>query len=382
MIMATTQEIFQEKLQEYLAASKEEKGRILTAVCSITGVHRKAAVRRFRTLQLRPHASRERRGRKPVYGHRMISLIREVWEVSGRICSERLHPIIPEYIRVLKRDDLWRYDEERTILLLRMSLGTLKNRIETFERIKKGGGRGTTKPSDLKEIIPIRRGPWHNPEPGYGEVDTVAHCGYSIAGDYCYTAQYTDIATIWMCLAAQWNKGQEETRASIETIKERLPFPLKGIDPDSGSEFINWHLKEWCDREGVVMTRTRPYMKNDHARIEQKNYTNVRHVVGYTRYDDPRHVVILNELYRALEEYVNFFIPSMVCVRKERIGSRKIRRYDTARTAYARVLDHPDISPQVKERLRQRYATLNPVLLKQHCDQIVKKLLKIKTRLR
>ena len=123
-------------------------------------------------------------------------------------------------------------------------------------------------------------------------------------------------------------------------------------------------------------------MKNDHARIEQKNYTNVRHVVGYSRYDDPRHVAILNELYAALEEYVNFFIPSMVCVRKERIGSRKVRRYDRARTAYARVLAHPDISPEVKERLRQRYDRLNPVLLRQKCDQIIGKLLKIKTRLR
>ena len=211
MIMATTQEILKEKLQEYLAASKEGKGRILTAVCSVTGIHRKAAVRRFHTLQFRSSAWEERRGRKPVYGHCMISLLREVWDVSGRICAERLHPIIPEYVRVLSRDRTWRYDEERTALLLSMSIGTLKNRIAAFERIKKGGGRGTTKPSDLKEIIPIRRGPWHNPEPGYGEVDTVAHCGYTLAGDYCYTAQYTDIATIWMCLAAQWNKGQEET---------------------------------------------------------------------------------------------------------------------------------------------------------------------------
>lgn len=185
-----------------------------------------------------------------------------------------------------------------------------------------------------------------------------------------------------MCLAAQWNKGQEETRASIETIKERLPFPLKGIDPDSGSEFINGHLKGYCDQEGIVMTRTRPYMKNDHARIEQKNYTNVRHVVGYVRLDDPRHVAILNKLYAVLEEYVNFFVPSMVCVRKERIGSRKIRRYDVARTAYARVLAHPDISLHVKEQLRQRYDRLNPMILKQNCDQIIGKLLKIKTRLR
>lgn len=379
MNMVTKQEIFKEKLQEYLQASKKEKGRILDAVCSIIGVHRKAAIRRLKTLQSKPYYEKKRRGRKRVYGHSLISLIRVLWNASGRICAERLHPIIPEYIRVLKRDEMWQYDEERTILLLRMSLGTLKNRIETFERVKKGGGRGTTKPSHLKEIIPIRRGPWENPPPGKGEIDTVAHCGYTISGDFAYTVQYTDIATIWTCLAGQWNKGEEETRKSIEHIASRLPFPLKGIDPDSGSEFINWHLKKWCDRHGIEMTRTRPYMKNDHARIEQKNYANVRHVVGYTRFDDVRHAAILNELYDALEDYINFFLPSQKCLEKIRIGSRKIRKYDTAQTAYQRARAHPDISESVKEHLQRKYATLNPLFLKQKCDRIIKKLFTIRS---
>ncbi|MBI2053433.1 MAG: hypothetical protein HYT41_01675 [Candidatus Sungbacteria bacterium] len=380
--MATKQEVFKEKLAQYLAAGKEEKGRILTAICSVTGVHRKAAIRRFRTLQLHPDTGKGRRGRKQVYGHHITSLVRELWEMSGRICAQRLHPVMPEYIRILKRDGMWRYDEERTNLLLVASIATIKRRIDSFERIKKGGGRGTTKPPHLKEVIPIRRGPWQNPPPGKGEVDTVAHCGYTLSGDFCYTVQYTDIATVWMGLAGQWNKGEEETRKSIERIKERLPFPLRGIDPDSGSEFVNWHLKEWCDAQGVEMTRTRPYMKNDHARIEQKNYTNVRHVVGYTRFDDPRHAGLLNELYDILENYVNFFIPSMVCVKKERIGSRMIRRYDTAKTAYQRVLAHPAIDAMVKEKLWQKYGTLNPLILRQSCDRILSKLFKIKTRLR
>lgn len=382
MIMATKQEIFKEKLSEYLAASKQEKKQILDAVCAVTGVHRKAAIRRFRTLQLFPYSGKERRGRKLTYGLGITSLIRELWEVSGRICAQRLHPVIPEYIRILKRDGMWHYDEDRTQLILLASIATIKRRIDSFERIKKGGGRGTTKPSHLKEIIPIRRGPWHNPDPGKGEVDTVAHCGHTLSGDFCYTVQYTDIATVWMCLGGQWNKGEEETRKSIERIKERLPFRLKGIDPDSGSEFINWHLKGWCDAHKIEMTRTRPYMKNDHARIEQKNYTNIRHVVGYTRFDDPRHVAILNELYDVLEEYINFFVPSMVCVKKERLGSRYIRRYDTAATACTRVLAHPAIDTDVKEKLRQKYATLNPMILKQKCDRILGKLFKIKTRLR
>lgn len=382
MTTATKQEIFKEKLQEYLAADKSGKGRVLDAISSIVRVDRKSAIRRFRTLQLRPRSFPERRGRKRVYDHRTTAALKEVWEAANRICAERLHPVIPEYVRILKRDGMWKHDEETTSLLLKASLGTLKNRLAKFENIKRRGGRGTTKPSDLKEIIPIRRGPWQNPPPGNGEVDTVAHCGYTISGDFSYTVQYTDVATIWTCLSAQWNKGEVATGESMMRIRSRLPFLLCGIDPDSGSEFINWNMKYWCDRMGIRMTRTRPYMKNDHARIEQKNYTNIRRVVGYTRFDDPRHVPILNELYDMLEDYINFFVPSLKCVEKVRILSRRVRRYDTAQTAYQRVLAHPDISFEVKERLRQKYATLNPVILKQKCDRILKKLFKIPTRLR
>lgn len=382
MTMATKQEIFQEKLGEYLGAPRDEKSRILDAVCRVTGGHRKAAIRRFRTLQLRPRFSEEKRGRKPRYGHRITAPLQELWELSGRICAERLHPIIPEYLRVLERDGMWRYAVEETTLLAAASVATIKRRIDSFERIKKGGGRGATKPSALKEIIPIRRGPWQNPPAGFGEVDTVAHCGYTISGDFCYTVQYTDVATTWTCLAAQWNKGEEATTESIARIEEHLPFPLRGIDPDSGSEFINWHLKAWCDRRGIEMTRTRPYMKNDHARIEQKNYANVRHVVGYTRFDDPRSAQLLNELYDRLEDYLNFFIPSMVCVRRERIRSRTVRRYDTARTAYERVLSRTDIPDAVREKLKQKYATLNPLILKHTCDRIIGRVLKLRPRLR
>lgn len=382
MTTATKQEIFKEKLQEYLAADKAGKGRILDAVSSITKVDRKSAIRRFHTLQLRPCSFQERRGRKTVYDHRTTAALKEVWEAANRICTERLHPVIPEYVRILKRDGMWNHEEETTELLLRASLGTLKNRIANFENTKRRGGRGTTKPSNLKEIIPIRRGPWENPPPGWGEVDTVAHCGYTISGDFSYTVQYTDVATIWTVLAAQWNKGEIATGESLIRIKSRLPFPLRGIDPDSGSEFINWNLKHWCDRMNIRMTRTRPYMKNDHARIEQKNYANIRQIVGYTRFDDPRHVPILNELYDILEDYINFFIPSLKCIEKVRILSRKVRRYDAAQTAYQRVLANPAIDPEVKERLRQKYATLNPVILKQKCDRILKKLFKIPTRLR
>jgi hypothetical protein len=282
--------------------------------------------------------------------------------------------MISEYIEVLKRDRVWKYNNQITELLLKISLGTMKNKLAKFPHFKAKKGKGATKPSNLKEIIPIRRGPWQNPDPGFGEVDTVAHCGYTLVGDYGYTVQYTDVATIWTGLSAQWQKGEEATKKSMILIKSRLPFALLGIDPDSGSEFINWNLKRWCDSEKVIMTRTRPYKKNDHARIEQKNYTNIREFIGYARIDNPEAIEILNELYEVLEDYINFFLPSVKCIEKIRINSRYIRKYDKAQTAYQRVLAHPKIAEKTKELLKQKYATLNPKILKQKSDRLISKL--------
>lgn len=374
--MGTKQEILKEKLEAYLRGTREEKSAILHAVTSVTGMHRKAVIRRFRTLQLRDPAHTDRRGRKIIYTKAADAALHEIWNMASQICAERLHPLIREYVTVLARDGMWRHGDETTALLLSMSLSTIKRRIGIFEREGGRKSRSTTKPSELKEIIPVRRGPWQNPEPGYGEVDTVAHCGHTLQGDFAYTVQYTDVATTWTMLAAQWNKGQEATLASIQKMREVLPWKLRGIDPDSGSEFINWHLKAWCDEHSIVMTRTRPYMKNDHARIEQKNYTNVRRFVGYVRLDHPDAVSVLGELYWILNDYINFFIPSMMCREKTRIGSRYIRRYDTPRTAYQRVLEHPLIDEPVKKSLRQKYATLNPKILKQKSDQLIQKLLR------
>src|SRR3989338_7807380 len=377
MNMATKHGIFSEHLSAYCAGSKDEKSRILDAVCKVSGMDRKAAIRRFAVLSKRPAWWRDYRGGRLVYGADVTVALKDVWDIASGICAERLHGNIAEWVRVLVRDGMWRHGKETTALLLRMSLGTTKDRIALFEKMSGRRGRGTTKPSDLKELIPIRRGPWNNPAPGFGEIDSVAHCGESIAGDFCYTVQYTDVAVIWTCLSGQWNKGEIATRESIERINRRLPFALLGIAPDSGSEFINWHLHGWCEWHHVKMTRTRPYMKNDHARIEQKNYTNVRKFIGYTRLNDPESVEMLNELYDVLEDYINFFIPSVKCVRKEKIVAHTTRVYDKPQTAYVRVLAHPTITEGIKDVLRQKYETLNPKTLKEKIERLRSKLRRI-----
>ena len=235
MTMITKQEILKAKLEEYLEADREGKGILLNQLESVTGFNRKAIIRRLKGIQLSDPLKTDDRGRTEVYGPRVTEALKDIWLLFDQLCAERLHPQLPEYVRVLKQTKAWKYSDTVIKLLLLMSLATCKRRIGGFAKVKgRRKGKGTTKPTSLKEIIPIRRGPWDNPPAGKGEVDTVAHCGSTVAGDFAFTVQYTDVSTIWTCLAAQWNKGQEATTESFKRIRSRLPFSLLDIDPDSG----------------------------------------------------------------------------------------------------------------------------------------------------
>lgn len=258
-----------------------------------------------------------------------------------------------------------------------MSVATMKRRIAKFRSYKRKQRQNTTKAGQLITAIPLRTGPWDNPEPGYGEVDTVVHCGDTLAGDMAYTVNYTDIATTWAEAGAQMNKGERETKRTMQTIQRRLPFPLLGLDPDNGSEFINWHLKNWCDTQTppIELTRSRPYKKNDNAHIEQKNGAIIRQFIGYRRIDTPEQVELLNQLYAGpLRLYINFFQPSMKCIAKKRIGSRYQRSYDTPKTPYKRILELKSIDQEVKNQLSAIYGTLNPLILKQEIDTLISRI--------
>jgi len=370
MTMATKHEIVGEFREQYYQGDKEKKSEILDHLEVVTRLKRKSLIKRFRLLQTRRSFWQDGRGRPEYYGADVTAALKEVYVISRGLCAERLKPIVPEYVGILIRTHDWKHREETTGKLLSMSLGTMKDRIASFGRTKAGGGRSLTKPSDLKEIIPIRRGPWDNPPPGKGEIDTVAHCGGTLFGNFAYTVQYTDVAAIWTLLGAQMNKGQEATRQTIAKMRSRLPFPLAGLDPDSGSEFVNWHVKNWCDENGIELTRIRPYHKNDHGRIEQKNYTNVRKLTGYIRIETGARLEILQKIYSVYELYVNHFLPSQKCLEKKRVGSKYQKVYDEPKTAYQRVLEHPGIKTEVKEKLRLEHAKLNPKTLQQKIDAL------------
>jgi len=376
--MATILEVFERYLGEYLKAPKQRKTEILSTVCELTGFHRKAAIRKFRALQFRFVGQSDRRGRPVIYTPDVTTALKDIWEASSEICGELVHPVIGDYVAIMQRDGQWPHQPDTTATLLRMSEGTVKAKVGKFMKARhRRRGLSSTSPSLLKNIIPIVTGEWGDQPPGYGQIDTVVHCGDSLLGDLIFSVNYTDIAVLWHGLAAQWNKGQKATSDSVGRIRSRLPFPLKGIHPDTGSEFINWHLKAWCDHHQIELTRSRPNHKNDNAYVEQKNGHVIRRFMGYTRLDTPKAVPLVNELYILLETYLNHFVPSRKCTSKVRVGAKYRRTYDRAQTPYQRVLAHPAIPDDIKEKLKLQHKELNPLNLKQQVDRLITRIFKI-----
>lgn len=380
--MATKVEIFGEQKKAYWQGSKKEKGEILDAVCRTAKITRKAAVKKFGKLQTRDSAAyRERRGRSTIYGADVTAALKDIWEAGNRVCAELLHPMVGEYVNILVRDKMWKCGGEATAKLRRMSMATMKRRIGKFMRIHRTRkGISSTKPSHLKHLVPIFTGPWKDKPPGYGQIDTVRHSN-SAFGDAVYTTNYTDAATMVPLLRAQWNKGQEQTQQSMAEIKRRLPFPIRGAHPDTGSEFINRFVIAWCQKENIELTRSRPNHKNDNMYVEERNGHVVRDTVGYVTLDCPEAVDALNEVYDVLVPYRIHFVAVRRMVRKERVGSRYRRVYETkAKTPYQRILSHPAVSEVDKSTLNAEHATLNPLVMKREIEKRVGKLYDVQKR--
>jgi hypothetical protein len=372
MNMATKQQIFERYYKEYPQANARRKGEILTCVADVTHMHRKAVIRRFRALQVKDRSIPERRGRPTVYTKDVDAALFDVWGAANRPCGEILYPVIEEYVSIFKRDRMWQHSTDATDKLLAMKERTVKRRIGAF-RTKRGKLKGisSTKPSHLKAIIPIFKGPWKRLPPGHGQLDTVAHCGSTLLGDFVFSVNYTDAATYWLVCRAQWNKGQHATVGSMKEIHARLPFTLRELHPDTGSEFINWTAKKWCDEEHIHLSRSEPGKKNDNMYVEERNGHVVREYLGYIRLDDREIVPVVNEFYEVLCLYLNHFVPVRRTLSKERVGAKYRRTYEKrAKTAYTRTLEHTDVLESVKEALTREHEQLNPLLLKQKLDTL------------
>jgi hypothetical protein len=339
---------------------------------------RKSAIRKFKHLQTKEPTKEERRGRPRYYTNDVTAALKQLWIAGGEVCGESLHPMINEYIDILVRDNDWNHSDEATGKLRAMSQGTVKIRAELFMKAgRTGKGVSATSPSPLKHLIPIFHGDWSQKPPGSGQIDTVVHCGHTLVGDVVYTLNYTDVPTLWVLLRAQWNKGQVATRESLSLIRDRLVWPLLYVHPDTGSEFINWHLKLWCDSDAVKidMGRSRPGHSNDNMHVEERNGHVVRRWIGYIRLDCPETVEALNAVYDVLNPYLNHFIASRRVIEKYEVNGKWKKKYEqVAKTPYQRVLAQEGVSEEHKETLRQEHVLLNPAVLRKEIENRVKAL--------
>jgi len=348
-----------------------EKKRNLDEFTEVTGYHRRSAIRLL-TTKPKPHNhTKHRRGRRRQYGEEVTGGLRVAWEATDRICSKRLKPFLPELIDILQDRGELTVTPQVAQKIGQLSESTIDRLLRPFRHLGMRRPFSTTKPGSLlKAAIPIRTfGEWDEERPGFLEVDLVAHCGESTEGFYLNTLSTVDVFTGWVECQGVWGKGQDRVGGAVHHIAQRLPFPLVGLDSDNGGEFINYHLYEYCQRNKITFTRSRPYKKNDNAHVEQKNWSVVRRLIGYDRYTSRPALEQLNRIHGLVRVYANFFQPVMQLKHKTRNGAKVHKEYDVAKTPYQRVLDAGVLEPQQRLALERQYQTLNPVKLRAQIDQ-------------
>jgi hypothetical protein len=352
----------------YKRANRKEKSIILNEFCQNCGYHRKHAIRALRTFKRFTKPKPKRRGKPSVYNKAtIITPLKRIWLAANLPCSKRLKAILSLWLPFYETE-YGKLPQYVLTALHGISASTI-DRLLKPTRIKyKGRGRSTTKPGTLlKKQIPIKTDQWDETRPGFLEADTVAHCGESMAGMFAFTIDCVDIATTWTEQRAVWGKGETGVLEQIKDIEDSIPFTLLGFDSDNGSEFLNHHLLRHFHhrKQPVQFTRSRPYHKDDNAHVEQKNWTHVRQWLGYHRLDNPDVIPLMNKLYTSeWRLYHNFFLPSVKLLEKKRIASKTIKRYDTPKTPYQRVMESTDISDEIKLSLEKQFEQLNPFRLR------------------
>lgn len=375
MSQTTRKEVFNKLRRRYQNAGQEHKRKLLDQAQELLGYHRKAAIR---ALRASPVASGPRiiTGRPLSYEpERLLPWLRIIWRATDYACGRRLQAMLPEWIPAYEEYERRLPSEVRDKLLL-ASARTL-DRLLAPLRVR-GRRRSLTRPGTLlRQQIPVRGSVWEGGKAGWLEVDTVALCGGSTAGEFVWMIDGVDYATTWVEVRAMWGRGQAATLKALRDVEASLPFALLGLDSDNGGEFLNYHVLRWLQqrKRPVFMTRSRPYKKDDNAHVEQKNWTHVRQNFGYERYDNPEVVPLINALVKgAYGQLLNYFHASLKLQRKERSPEGMKRIYGQAQTPFARVLASKQVSAETKKRLREEKARLNPFALKRTVEQSLKEI--------
>ena len=368
------------------ARTKKQKSAIITELCKVCRYHRKHAIRLLRKFKRFQKPKLKKRGKPSTYSHpAILEALERIWLASGMPCATRLIAIIvlwlPSYpgglnLHVIKA-------------LRKISASTAKRLLKPARNKYKRINPATTKPGSLlRKQIPIKTDQWDESRPGFIEADSVAHCGGSMLGQFANTVNTVDIATGWTEQRAVWGKGETGVLEQLKDAEQSMPFDWLGFDCDNGGEFINVHLiRHFANpdrRKTIQFTRSRPYKKDDNAHIEQKNYTHVRQLLGYDRFDNIFIIDLLNDLYKnEWRLYFNFFLPSVKLVDKIRVRSKLIKKHDQPKTPYQRVLEAPSeyVSNETKRKLKEQFESLNPFYLKKMIDKKITKIISLATKI-
>jgi hypothetical protein len=367
----------------YQRASRADKGMILEEFCKVCGYNRKYAVWLLNRPLPKVAVRKRRVSRSPTYSQAMVRILAKAWEASGYLCSQRLKEALVHWVPWIRQHfELSRSLEDE---LLTISARQMDRRLRAIKQTVKRRVYGTTRPGSLlKQMIPVKTDHWDVNRPGHLEIDLVSHSGASAVGEFLHSLDCVDIATCWVERKAVMGKGSAGILNALSEIEQKLPFRLRGIDSDNGSEFINNHLLAFCQQrpanQVIQFTRSRPYKKDDNAHIEQKNWTHVRKLMGWDRYDTMAALEDTNRLYEKLRTFQNLFQPSMKLECKIRKGSRLIRRYDRPRTPFERVVESRKGDPKKLKALTHTLKTTDPFELSSRINQQLEQLYKLASR--
>ena len=346
--------------QRYRGSSKGEKTRILDEFVSVSGFHRKHAIRLLSRDEVMPASDSPRVGRK-VYDQAVREALVVLWEAADRVCGKRLKPALPSFVDALERHGHLRLQPDVRARVLAISAASIDRLLAP---IRNGAGRRTKRgnASEARRRVPVRTfADWNEPMPGFLEIDFVVHGGGSVAGSLIYTLVGTDVSSGWVECVPLVAREQSLVVEGLDVVQKQLPVPLLGIDSDNDGAFINDTLIDYCRAKEIEFTRSRPYRKNDQAWIEQKNGAVVRRLVGHDRYSGVVAGQILARLYQVSRLYTNWFQPSLKLRDKVRDGAKVKKLYHKAATPAERLLKHPKVPLSTKEQLRERQRELDPV---------------------